>query len=250
LAAEASFRTRTEDRLTDIERMLLENRARAIVSSPVDSSTVSEAKSVLAEARQGSIRLPSSVVEQGGQKFVKAAETDAAAWGVALDFASYRTLLNFAEKPTGKFRPVPYRAMAWDLPWIGDNKPKVGISAELGLPEKEAAHMEVIGHDHNKALPTGPALIVVNGGAISLDSLYLRQVIFEGSEIHYSGGKPVVLDNVVFFDCRFVLENDGPGREFAQQVLGASRISWRTNAAALDVPAPLAAALPTSKRAH
>jgi hypothetical protein len=135
--------------------------------------------------------------------------------------------------------------MTWDLPFIGDDKPKLGISAEPGLPEKEAAHLEVIGHDQNKNSKMAPALIVVNGGAVNLDSLCVRQVIFEASEIHYSS-KPVILESVVFFDCRFVLENDSRGRDLAERVLESPRVSWRASSASLSGAAALTATLPTA----
>jgi hypothetical protein len=227
LATEAAFRAETTEKLRGMDKEFLALRALLSANQPDRRQNQLAAKRLLADARQGIEQLPQDVVDQAGTSFIQAARKDPNAWGVALDFVSYRTLLNLPEMPTGKIGPLPAgKTWVYDLPWIGDNKPQMLFTNKLGVPAEQAARLELIGEDQNKGLSEGPGLIIVTGGAVNLDSHYVRQVIFQGAEVHY-GSKSMILENVVFINCKFVLENDDRGREFAQEVLGRPHVSWR-----------------------
>jgi hypothetical protein len=101
LANEASFRTHTDDRLTGIERQLIDIRALVASSQPNRIQNQDAAKTLLAEARQNIIpAVPAITVEQTGKSFIDASISDSKAWSVALDFAAYRSSLNASDQPT------------------------------------------------------------------------------------------------------------------------------------------------------
>ena len=52
---------------------------------------------------------------------------------------------------------------------------------------------------------------------MSLDEMHLRHVLLNGVEIHYSG-KPLVMEDVVFLNCTFVMDNTELSRELAQAI--------------------------------
>lgn len=104
---ETKFRTKTEDRLTEIEKSLLAIQAKMVLSKPPDSENQADAKGVLAYAKKESIQLPESVIAQGGQKFIEAAARDPKAWDVALDFVNYRSSMNTTFRMNGPMVPLP-----------------------------------------------------------------------------------------------------------------------------------------------
>ena len=129
--------------------------------------------------------------------------------------------------PAGKLGPLPPgKVWRYDLPYSEQNKPAMQFSDQMGVPAKEAARLEVIGNDLNRELPEGPARITITGGVATLDSHYIRQVVFRQVEIHYSG-QSVILENVVFIDCKFIFDNDDNGREFGRVLLANARVTFR-----------------------
>jgi hypothetical protein len=83
----------------------------------------------------------------------------------------------------------------------------------------ETARYESIGQNLNTE--GGPPALVVRGGAVNLDGKDIRHVIFENVEIHYTG-KPLILENVVFFNCTFVLDNNEPVRQLGEHLLASA----------------------------
>jgi hypothetical protein len=229
VAAEASFRTHTEDRLTAIEASLLAIRAKAVASSPPDSANQVEAKKVLASAKEQSVKLPLLLIEQSGRSFIDAAKSDSRAWDVALDFVSYRSVLNAGEPVPIMSTPPPG---SWNFKYhfvipLGKDPPSLSYTTEAMVPADQSARLDEIGKDQNSNFPRGPLGLKLLGGAVSLDAHYYRQVVFDGVEVHYHG-TAVILDNVLFVNCSFILENDEHTRQFAEQVLEHARISWRS----------------------
>jgi hypothetical protein len=120
----------------------------------------------------------------------------------------------------------PGNSWHYDIPDVEGNPSITLTFTHQGVPLASAAHFEKIGEDDNRNIKVGPALLFVANGATSLDAHYIRQVVFQNVEVHYSG-KPAFLENVVFVNCRFVIDNDERGRDLAAQLLASGRIVWR-----------------------
>ena len=228
VAAEASFRTHTEDRLTTIETSLLAIRARAVVSNPADSDNQVEAKSLLATAKKESIPLPQAVVEQGGQKFLGASKEDSNAWGVALDFIAYRSSLNtrnpeVATRDYGSTFSTYYHQNTVH----GRGPVKWSWGGPLTTDYSKQAKWDTIGHEDKRNTVTQPSWIIGTGGAESLDGQQLRRAILINVEVHFSGG-PVILEDVTFINCTFVFDNVAHSRELGERLLAGSSVDYRS----------------------
>jgi|ERR1039458_8569166 hypothetical protein len=226
---EAEFRTNTRNQLEGFTAQFIGLRALISANQPQNPQNQTAAKLVLAEARQRSFKLPVDVVEQAGGRFVEAAAEapQTQAWSVALDYVSYRSSLNSEARPPVEFAPLPPGVtLHYNLAVHPGIVGKLSFSTGLGVPIERAARADVIGQDGNVGLQLGPAFLSITGGIISIDLYHFRQVIFNGVEIHYSG-KPVILENVLFINCKFVVDNDERGRQFAGQVLATAHVTWQ-----------------------
>ena len=222
---ETVFRTTTGTRLDKIESSLLTLRISNTAITPNNPASQTEAKAAIAEARKNPNPLPVPVVQQAGTSFVNASKADPKAWEVALDYVSYRSSLNLDERThssvitlveatTYKFRPIP-----------GDHSSGIQLTqANTGVPLEVSARAEYLGEHLNETVHLAPAFLVATGGAISLDSMNLRHVIFVGTKIHYSG-KPTILEDVAFINCTFEFDNDNEGRRLADEILSSDRIT-------------------------
>ena len=61
---------------------------------------------------------------------------------------------------------------------------------------------------------------------MNIDGKRIRHVVFDNVEIHYSG-KPLILEDVTFINCAFVLENTEPGRKLGEEILASSPVNFR-----------------------
>ena len=55
--------------------------------------------------------------------------------------------------------------------------------------------------------------------------MQVRNVVFEGVEIHYSG-RPVILQNVIFINCTFSIEHDDAGERLAESILDSATVNF------------------------
>lgn len=92
------------------------------------------------------------------------------------------------------------------------------------VPASEAARYEDIGSNLN-GTREGLATILMEGGKLNIDGKYAKNIVFMDMEIHYTGGKPLVLQNVTFVNCTFVIENSERSRMLADGLLGSSSVS-------------------------
>jgi hypothetical protein len=77
----------------------------------------------------------------------------------------------------------------------------------------------------NQQALAGVPELILNGGAVSLDDRYVRHAVFEGVEIHYSG-KPLKLEDVLFINSIFILENTPSARQLGQTLLASSKVNF------------------------
>jgi hypothetical protein len=158
------------------------------------------------------------LVEETGQRFVKAATQDSAAWGVALDFVNYKSFLNHSS-PTipSSLQPAHSITLTYALgPAYATSSPQ--LSGVGWAPKESAAQLNLIGHDHNKDLSIGTAFIFAKGGNVQLDGLRMRHLVFIGVHVVYRGG-PVEMTDVYFVDCTFEMPSAPNSHNFAVAIL-------------------------------
>jgi hypothetical protein len=233
----AKFRQRTDDHFTAveirfgaIETQLVSLRALIASSAPTVPRNQAAAKELLAQAYQKSIpALPESVVQQSGNSFIEASAKDHKAWNVALEFVSYRSSLNKMDPSTlGEIEELPLGyAWLYDVPVVNGKRHQSDIVHKY-VPIEQAARFEKIGKP-GKRYPenskVGPITVLIVGGATSIDSHYLRHVIFSSVEVHYSG-KPTILEDVMFLNCTFVMDDTPSSRDLGEKVLADIHVDF------------------------
>lgn len=109
--------------------------------------------------------------------------------------------------------------------------PSLQFSGEE-ITSDEAARLDRIGTDQNSAEKTGPISLIATGGATNLDDWHIRKTIFRNVEIHYTG-KPVILEDVVFNNCLFFMDNTKPARSLGKAILASLQIDFSNGVPAL-----------------
>ena len=94
------------------------------------------------------------------------------------------------------------------------------------VPQNQAARAELIGNKIEQTSEIGSGIFVIKGGVVNLDGMYLRHVVIEGVEVHYSG-KAAILEDVSFVNCRFMMDNTPNTRTIGEQILASDRVSLR-----------------------
>jgi hypothetical protein len=232
--ANSEFRGRTSARLDAIELSIRAARAALRPENPKDQN---EAKAVLQEAKNRSIPVPREVVEQAGISFLRAAtDSSSSAWPVALDYVSYRSTLNPTVVPQDRKPFVSGQTVGSTEYQIhpvvidGIEKPKpymeyLSVPPRIGVPQAEAARVESLDKPPLQTASIGVHTFVLEGGAIDLEDMHLRRAILIGVEVHYNGG-PVLLENVTFVACHFVMNNTPNARGLAEQVLASEEVKF------------------------
>jgi hypothetical protein len=205
---------------------LLAIRISLAAGKPTEKASIADAQNVLTAAKKEAIHLPPEVIEQSGTSFVDAAAKGTAAWDAALAFLNYRSSSISVTRIT-KGVAVPEGAeTVYDLGPMVDDKP---IPAVTHIPNavrpEDSARLETIGKNLNEQLKYGSPQLILTGGAVNLDDKYLRHVVLLNVEVHYSG-KPIMLEDVVFANCTFVLENTGPSRDLGKTLLASSPVTF------------------------
>jgi hypothetical protein len=230
---EATFQTRTTDKLSTIDDSLkalnivvAEIRLKLLSSNPADPRSIKEAQNVLDAVKASKVELSKDAIEEAGKRFIDAANTTPEAWNAALNFLNYRSSLNVYVR-TFKAVNVPAGARTnFDIgPAIAGKPIPTLMHVAVGVAPKDAARFEQIGQNLNQQLQFGSAQLVLTGGAVTLDNKYVRHAIFEGVEIHYTG-KALVLEDALFINCTFVLENTQSGRQLGQVLLASSPVTF------------------------
>jgi hypothetical protein len=198
-------------------------------NNPTTPKGQAEATATLTEAKKSSILIPRHAIEQAGKTFIGAAADDAKAWGVALEFISYHTLLNAAHRPKVNNQPVPNVEQTRLFLQEGAGKPHPVITGDItdSLPRDQSSRFETLGQALNSNVGNGPAWIFLTGGAVGLDGMRVRRIVLDRVEVHY-GGKPVILENVVFVNCTFIIDNNDRGRQLALALLSSSSVNFRS----------------------
>jgi hypothetical protein len=233
---ETQFRTDALHRLTDIEKSLLSLRAGQAASTPTRLQSQSEAMAIIATAKDKAIRLPENVVAETGISFIQAAASNEKAWEVALEFANYRSTLNSIppnnnthpiEQQTPRRGETRYQVRSVVIDGVKQQQPGFFYRLDNNnkmRPQSEAARVEQIETPQHQEAEFGVPAFVLRGGFLPLDGMRLRHVVLDGVTVYYAGG-PMILRNVVFVRCRFMLDNTPNSRTAAQQILASSEVN-------------------------
>ncbi len=228
-----------EASLSDIKPLIDElvtekMRRSAKVGEKEFKSTLPAISGAVSVALRDHIPVPAEAVKAIGEKALKLSTGNQAsskiAWNVVLNLVAYRSTINIRLKPKGPVGPLQPGLWKYRYnPVRGLLVPHLSFFPQAGVPTEQAARFDHIGTNLNKNMHFAPALLLATGGATRLDGMDIENVIFEDVEIHYAGA-PLILKNVVFINCKFVIENIPFGRELGQQLLASGTINFDNTA--------------------
>ena len=209
----------------EIGTLRLPQKLQQSAISPDSEKSQAQALEVINKATEGNTPLPVAVVASAGNSFVRESTNHIEAWAVALRLASYRSYLSSSEitiPPVGAVAPnTRYNILAPP----GAQLPKLSAVKKRPLPIESAAIWEEIGQHLNINNQIGDGLLIADGGVITLDGAQLRHVILQNVEVHYSG-HPTMLEDVLFLNCKFVMDNTDPGRQMIAKIINDPQISF------------------------
>jgi hypothetical protein len=168
---------------------------------PITASSARQVKTVIDTAKQNGVVINRTALATAGNKLLQTADTDPTAWIVAADVLEYASFLNRDVAPS-TFGQQPYnvhftRSDSTIPNWVG----KLGFIGFATAPN--VANFNEI---NSPALHTldarGPALIVLNGGTVDMDGMFIKNVVILNAHVIYRGG-PIHVDKVYFVNCTF-----------------------------------------------
>lgn len=196
------------------------------VKEPSSRENLAKTKKLIATAEEHSIAIPPQLVESAGKKYIEAAKNQSEAWPVALDLVSYRSrfnadLLQVATAQQIATTPTSDLLTKFDVAFVpGLPLPKGSVGGEVPIDRAASVHpLDLPSPDQGKK--SGGEVFLLEGGAISLDGMYMRNVVLRGTTVVYQGG-PVVLSNVIFVNCTFTFDNKTATRTLAEAVVSGS----------------------------
>jgi hypothetical protein len=174
-------------------------------------------KDLVAVAKNQNVAIDPNIVTEVGKKLVDASSDNAEAWGAVLRWVDYKSFNNsFSASLPDTTSVAEFRdEYVINIP-TGADHPTFSLKGLV--PADSAAQTGYIGEDRNAGLTSGPEWIVIEGGAVGLDGISLRNVIFRNVYIQYFGA-PLIMKNVYFIGCTFDMKVDPETRHLAIALL-------------------------------
>lgn len=148
------------------------------------------------------------------------------AWETTSELLRYRSILNSFNPPKeiGSAKPINEQKITTHYHVSTEPGSKVPVLSFVPIlvPANQAAAMDFIGVDQNSNLSVGPALLVNNGGSLTLDNMHLKNVVLMNIHIIYKGAAPIILENVYFLNCTFDIPSDSRGIRLADNILSSA----------------------------
>jgi hypothetical protein len=222
-------------RLLRSETRIVDRRLQEASTNPASPQSIQETTQILASAKAAGVRIAPATLQSAGKKFIEASGTSPDVWNAALAFVDYRSSLN-SNPPIAGFYPLgtgvrdpaypDFEITYYDWGTIpGKTRPEFTTSIRR-VPIAVSARGEKIGVPIKQEAHEGPELLLGVGGELKLDGTYMRGVVLESVTIHYSGG-PLIMENVTFVNCQFVIDNVENGRALSSNLLASSAVSFK-----------------------
>jgi hypothetical protein len=173
---------------------------------------------LVAVAKSQNVTVEPNIVTEVGTKLVDASREHAQAWDAALRWVNYKSFNNSFSSSLPDTTNVPEFRDKYGI-YIPNGATKPTFSLKGSVPAETAAETGYIGQEgRNKGMTSGPEWIVAEGGAVGLDGIYLRNVIFHNVYVQYFGGG-LRMKNVYFIDCTFDMKAEPKTQQFALALL-------------------------------
>lgn len=204
---------KTDDRIDNLLKDALERSfPKPTADAAALHSSAKQIRSILEFARSENVKLDPTIIERYGAHVLKLANVpkfSADARDITSALLDYRTFLNQDQIPEANpLPPTQGRTITRYYSFVGRSQEN-GEKAELLMlaplvAGKDTAIMQPLSSPLVD-IPLGPSRVRFVGPRtveIVLDGMRLKNVIFDGVTILYSGG-PIIMDHVTFTNCTF-----------------------------------------------
>jgi hypothetical protein len=215
------------NQITQILATIIPQTIKDASLNPRDPQSAKRVEQALQSAAKQGKQIDASVISEAGTRFVDASDNNPSAWSAALALADYNSAVNVSYRVVKTVATPVGTTFHYDTGPLIDGKPTTHLSfVPAGVAPGDAARFEEIGRNLNEALGMGTPQLIASGGAITLDNKYIRHVIFKNVEIHYSG-KPLMIEDAVFFNCTFIFDNTPQCRGLGKTLLASSPVNFQ-----------------------
>lgn len=218
------------DTFIEFAKPLIERRLRDAAGLPADkfNEVLKDVAPLVSIAANNNIS--QDLVYSIGEKALETAAAERTlsggpAWITVLNAVRLRSA-NTPLSPGVDLKQLPIGRWRYAMTIINGKAPTVQFFPRAGVPADLAAKFEEIDEPTKVEHELASSVLYISGGALRIDGYYIRNVVFKGVEVHYSASR-VRLDNVVFVDCTFAIDNTPSGRSLARQLLASSSLSYR-----------------------
>jgi hypothetical protein len=214
---------RTDERLKTLEPFIhevIQRQFENVAKLPTGAlmQHIPGLNNLVAVAKNQNVTVDSKIVTEVGTKLVDASRENVEAWDAALRWVNYKSFNNSfsSSLPDTTNEPEFRDKYAIYIP-NGATKPTFLLKGMVAA-ETAAESGYIRQEDRNKGMTSGPEWIIAEGGAVGLDGLYLRNVIFHNVYVQYFG-QPLRMKNVYFIDRTFDMKVVPETRQFAIALL-------------------------------
>jgi hypothetical protein len=222
---------------TQVAGLLTPQKLQAAASNPTEPKNVSQVTKLLQDAQKRNQVIEPAVIAGVGAKFLEVSENNPNAWNAAISVLDYRSFLNKDFEPVlGQLTPIgpgsTYQPVFQLIPNDAGLKPGTKVLAANLMftgghtTDDKSARMEEL--DKPQSGSSGIAYFVLDGNhrdALSLDGMYMKNVVVRNSVVVYHGG-PLRLENVYFVNCTFQLDSTKRTKAFGTTLLASAEVSF------------------------
>jgi len=230
----------TLDRIgKDVDLLLTKNIKQSLALPPAEfRRQLPQLNGVLeASAKQKIPIEPDAIREVNNRLAPLVQKGDPEAWSATVSLASYRSVFNTNPWEQFSFKRVIPGGQSgfvdgessysnYNIPDV-NGEPSASLSASIiAATPDTGALFEPLTQTLNPRAAN--AYITLQGGGVTLDGYRIRNAVFIGVHVVYNGG-PVQIQNAIFINCRFTIQNGNAGAQFASKSITEERVNFSAN---------------------
>lgn len=214
--------------LKDIEAAIISRRVKRLGDpKAMDKRAIESITSTIKYAKENDLPSDPKTIGDAGLSFLAISPRQPEAWEAAQAYLAYRTNFNSKLNAVKVAQELASTVVDPKLVQIqtrydftvadGYSAPRISVGGDV--PNQRAVRSNIIGReDANLNLPRHDEVMLVDGGALIIDDYCYRHVVFRGTTLFYSGG-PLLLEDVTFVRCNFVLARTPSAISLADSLL-------------------------------
>ena len=204
--------------------------------APSKPENITSVANTLQTARKEKVKIDLDVIQRAGSQFIAAVQENEDAWKAAISFVDYRSFLNEDYQPRLEhLHPSDNPHYSFTIT-IKSRSGTTGrilyrgqiLASGVADPGNSALYQPL----ESTQTPSGFAFLLVRStgpdDVLVLDGHRIKNVVIADSTVEYDGG-PLLLENVYFVNCSFILPVANKARALGQAVLESASVEFDTS---------------------